>query len=264
MNNGNKNTIFKLLICFFVIAIFCNVTTLKSDVVIIENIDKFDLQSYFPESINQDTLLQRKAYFTSYSFKHGQSSWVLYNLKKEHLFGDVSRKNNFKADPDIYDAISPKLYSISGYDKGHLAPAADFSWSEQAMEESFYMSNISPQKPGFNRGIWKKLEDKVRKWAEERHSLIVLVGPVLSDTLTKLKNKVSIPEIFYKIILDKEANEAISFLMKNDSSSLPISYFAVSIDSIEKISGINFFYLKDSTWQKKVECCFDVEKWNIK
>lgn len=129
------------------------------------------------------------------------------------------------------------------------------------MSESFYMSNISPQYPGFNRGIWKKLEDRVRKWANERQDLLIVVGPILHDSLTKLKDKVSIPEIYFKIILDKNNNEAIAFLMRNESTEMPLSHFAVSIDSVEKLSGLNFFFQQDSAWQQKVECCFDYKIW---
>lgn len=238
-------------------------TILKSDYIFSDYEDKSDVKLYSPEKIINDTLLERNAYFASYSFIHGQSNWVLYNLKKEHLFGDVARKNNFKADPDIFDAVSPSVYTKSGYDRGHLAPAADFSWSEQAMTESFYMSNMSPQQPGFNRGIWKKLEDQVRKWAEEKQNLIIVVGPILNDTLTKLREKVSIPEIYYKVILDVNKNDAIAFLMRNESSAMPVSSFAVSVDSVENLSGINFFYLQDSSWQQNVECFFDLTKWNM-
>lgn len=263
MYQGSKNTIFKLLMCFLAIAFLIPAFILKSDSISLAKQDKTDIKSYLPNRFENDTLLERKAYIASYSSKHGQSVWVLYQLKKEHLYGDVTRKNNFKADPDMPGAISPSVYTKSGYDRGHLAPAADFSWSEQAMAESFYMSNMSPQLPGFNRGIWKKLEDQVRKWAAEKHDLIVVVGPLLSDSLQKLKDMVSIPDMYYKVILDNNNNEAIAFLMKNESSSLPLTTFAVSIDSVEKISGIDFFCLLDSLWQQKVECCIDVKKWEI-
>ncbi|MFN7014469.1 MAG: DNA/RNA non-specific endonuclease, partial [Bacteroidia bacterium] len=224
---------------------------------------KTDIKSYLPNRFANDTLLERKAYIASYSSKHGQSAWVLYQLKKEHLYGDIARKNNFKEDPDLPGAISPLVYTKSGYDRGHLAPAADFSWSEQAMVESFYMSNMSPQLPGFNRGIWKKLEDQVRKWAEEKQDLIVVVGPVLNDTLRRLKEIVSIPDIYFKVILDKNNNDCMAFLMKNEPSKLSLETFAVSIDSVEKLSGIDFFCLQDTLWQQKVECCLNIKKWNL-
>ncbi len=127
MYNGNKNTIFKLLFCFLALAFLWPLTILKSDYIFSDYEDKSDVKLYSPEKNNNDTLLERNAYFASYSFIHGQSNWVLYNLKKEHLFGDVARKNNFKADPDIFDAVSPSIYTKSGFDRGHLAPAADFS-----------------------------------------------------------------------------------------------------------------------------------------
>ena len=251
-----------MLFCFWAIAFLAPVTLLRSDSVLNQNADKSEVLKFAPNSFKSDTLLKRSAYYAAYSFAHGLSEWVLYNLRKEHLFGDESRKNNFKADPDLRDAISSKVYTKSGFDRGHLAPAADFSWSEQAMSESFYMSNISPQHPAFNRGIWKKLEDRVRKWANEKKDLLIVVGPILHDSLTKLKDKVSIPEVFYKIILDINENEAIAFLMKNESCLLPLSLFAVSVDSVEKLSGLDFFFQQDSVWQQKVECCFDLKKWN--
>jgi endonuclease G len=263
MYNGIKNTIFKLLFGVFSSAFLWSAFTLRSDSISLAHQEKTELRTYLPNQFKADTLLERKAYFASYSFSNGQSSWVLYNLRKEHLFGNVARKNNFKADSDIADAISPSVYTKSGYDRGHLAPAADFSWSEQAMSESFYMSNMSPQLPGFNRGIWKKLEDQVRKWANDKLDLIIVVGPVLNDTLLKLKDRVSIPELYYKIIVDMKNKDAIAFLMKNESSSLPLSTFAVSIDSVERISGIDFFYQQDSLWQNNVECCFELKKWRI-
>lgn len=263
MYNGNKNTIFKLLLCFLAIAFLYPVLILKSDSISVIYQDKSDIKTFFPSRFKNDTLLERKAYNASYSSFHGQSNWVLYTLKKEYLFGEAVRKNNFKADADIADAVSPSIYTKSGFDRGHLAPAADFSWSEQAIAESFYMSNMSPQLPGFNRGIWKKLEDQVRKWADEKQNLMIVVGPILHDSLVKLKNRVSIPDVFYKIILDKNQNNAIAFLMKNESSLLPISAFAVSIDSVEKLSGIDFFYRQDSLWQQKVECSFDLKEWKL-
>ncbi|MFN4233563.1 MAG: DNA/RNA non-specific endonuclease [Bacteroidia bacterium] len=263
MINGTKNTIFKLLFSFLAIAFLAPFSQLMSDGISTQNTDKSEMLKFAPTCFKSDTLLKRTAYFASYSFAHGQSEWVLYNLRKEHLFGDEKRKNNFKADPDLNNAISSQIFTKSGYDRGHLAPAADFSWSQQAMVESFYMSNISPQLPGFNRGIWKKLEDKVRTWAYEKQDLLIIVGPILNDTLKKLKDRVSIPAIFYKIILDKKQNEAIAFLMKNESSNFPLHNFAVSVDSVEKLSGLDFFFQQDSLWQQNVECCVDLEKWPL-
>lgn len=260
MFNGFKNTIFKLLFCFFIIAFWWPNAYLVSYSILGIN---SEFLKFAPNCSKGDTLLQRKAYYASYSIAHGQSEWVMYALKKEHLFGKEKRKNNFKADPDLPNFISPQIYTKSGFDRGHLAPAADFSWSEQAMAESFYMSNISPQLPAFNRGIWKKLEDKVRVWANEKQDLLIIVGPILNDTLKKLKDRVSIPAIFYKIILDINQNEAIAFLIKNESSEGLLHNFAVSIDSVEKLSGLDFFYQQDSLWQQNIEYCYELKKWAI-
>lgn len=258
MNKGNINIIFKQQIFFTAITFLVALLAFSPKRIYITH---DDVKNFFANCFVSDTLLIRSAYVAAYTSRHGQSSWVLYRLKREYLHGQVTRKNTFKADPDLPNAIMPSVYTKSGFDRGHLAPAADFSWSEQAMAESFYMSNISPQYPGFNRGVWKRLEDKVRQWAEEKQDLIIVVGPILTDSLEQLKEQVSIPSIFYKIILDKRKNEAIAFLMKNASSSLPLETFAVSVDSVEALSGIDFFYKQDSLWQQKVECCYEKKLW---
>src|SRR5450759_1124712 len=92
-------------------------------------------------------------------------------------------RGNFKMD-QLVTTISSKSsdYTKSGYDRGHLCPAADMGFNPVAMEESFFMSNISPQVPDFNRGLWKELEMTVRKWAIKEHKLYVVTGPVFKDS----------------------------------------------------------------------------------
>lgn len=147
-------------------------------------------------------------------------------------------------------------YKGSRYDKGHLAPAADMAWDSTAMCESFYMSNMSPQLPAFNRGIWKRLEDQVRDWAIENQEIWIVTGPVLRDDLPTIgTNHVSVPEYFYKVIIDiKEPDfKGIGFILPNKGSKEPLTAFAVTIDSVEALTGLDFFPGLPDSLEKLIE-----------
>ena len=196
--------------------------------------------------VDSSDIVFHKAYSLKYNEEHEQAEWVRYILTKEHLLmKKVSRSNKFKADTLVRNgSATPNDYKHSGYDRGHLAPAADMSWSKATMEESFYMSNMSPQFPSFNRGVWKRLESKVRDWAKKYDSLYVVTGPVLKDNLKNIGiNQVSVPEYFYKTLLVYTVTDkkAIGYILPNIKSSTVIDSFAVTVDSVESVTGINFF-----------------------
>lgn len=154
-------------------------------------------------------------------------------------------------------------YRGSGYDRGHLAPAADMKWSPTAMSESFYMSNMSPQRPRFNRGMWKRLEEKVRTWATESEEIYVVTGPVLSDNLPTIgANQVAVPEYYYKVILDFKEPElkGIGFILANQSSTQPLATYAVTIDSVEVVTGIDFFPAIEDSLEERIESSVQVQK----
>ena len=135
-------------------------------------------------------------------------------------------------------------------------------WSKEAMSESFFMSNMSPQKPGFNRGIWKKLETLVRKWAVDNGSIYIVTGGVLKEVQTIGTNQVSIPEYYYKVILDyREPEIKGGFILKNQKSSDPLRKFAVSIDEVEKMTGIDFFHSLPDAIENEIELKYDIEKY---
>lgn len=190
-------------------------------------------------------LIEHRAFSLGYSEEHEQAAWVAYLLSSRHGENLHNRRNNFRADPQVSSgSASPQDYTNSGYDRGHLAPAADFDFSREALSESFYMSNMSPQLPSFNRGDWKELEDLVRQWATREDSLWVVSGPVLKKGLQKIgANGVSVPDYFYKIILDVRQPEIkmISFLMPNKKINQDLRYWVVPVDSVEKVSGLDFF-----------------------
>jgi len=191
-----------------------------------------------------------------------QAVWVCYLLTKDHLDHPVCKRNNrFKSDLNIHtNSASPKDYYKSGYDRGHLAPAADMLWSEKAMHESFYMSNMSPQKPGFNRGAWKKLEGRVRKVALIEDSIIIITGPLFLDTLGSIgENEVLIPSHYYKAIIDISAPKlgAVAFIMPNRNTKLSLDKFAVSIDSLEHLIGLNLMEPLDDDLEIQLESTID-------
>ena len=219
--------------------------------------DSFDYEAfdlYFTKAFDfmwpayeaNQAIIERPYYTIRYSEEHEQALWVAYKLSSDSLNQKrFDRTDDFRKDPRIRTGSAELSdYKGSGYDRGHLAPAADFSYDEFALSQSFYMSNMSPQAPSFNRGIWKKLEDRVRKWATKNTEIYIVTGPVLNKKLKTIgNNEVSIPEYYYKVVLDitKPEIKAIAFLMKNEKSTASLSSFVVPIDRIEELTQIDFF-----------------------
>ncbi len=215
--------------------------------------------------------INHMGYGVSYNAEFKVPNWVFYELTRGELNGDNKRKNNFAPDPAVPVTQMAQLsdYRNSGYDRGHMAPAADFSWSETAMEESFYLSNICPQGHDFNAGIWLTLEDKVREWAQRDSAICVVTGPILpkgpkpAGMKTIGKNKVLVPQRFYKVILAPfgQKPKAIGFIMENHDSRKSLSTFAVSVDSVERVVGMDFFSVLPDDVEKSVEKNFSLKEW---
>ena len=189
------------------------------------------------------------------------AEWVSYTLTQEKLIKNARRTNKFIEDKNISTG-SAKLsdYKASGYDRGHLAPAADMAWSEQSENESFLMSNMTPQVPQFNRGIWKELESQVRKYAQSLDFLIVATGPILEkqpeEYSTIGQSKVCVPEYFYKVLLakDKDGNwQSIGFIIPNEKSEQDIFSYKVCVNEVEAKTGIEFFSALDDSIEEEVE-----------
>ena len=214
-------------------------------------------------------LIRHSGYSLVYNETYEQAAWVAYQLTEKETKKLYDRTDKFIEDPSVSTGSAADAdYSGSGYDRGHLAPAADMGWSSTTMAESFYFSNMSPQVPGFNRGIWKRLEEQVRSWAIEYDTIYVVTGPVLKGDMGSIgANKVAVPNYYYKVILDMHSkpHQAIGFVMENASASGDLSNFAVSIDSVERFTGIDFFpSLEDAaetTLEKTV--CTSCWTWEI-
>lgn len=222
--------------------------------------------NYLPTHSYSSEVVYHKAYALQYDEKYEQADWVAYELTKDMVEGSkYKRSNKFRADPDVKTgSANPSDYTKSGYDRGHLCPAADMSWDSVAMLESFYMSNMSPQVPGFNRGIWKRLEEEVRQWAVANKGIYVVTGPILSENPPTIgKNKVAVPNYYYKVILDYTEPEikGIGFVLPNKFSSKPLYYYSVTIDFVEALTGIDFFPELPDSVEEKIEGTAEKGKW---
>lgn len=206
------------------------------------------LSDGYPGSSTADTIRSYKGFDLAYNEASEQAAWVVYVLTREEVEkGSVARTDNFRSDKSILTgSASLADYRKSGFDRGHLAPAGDMKWDKEAMSQSFLMSNMSPQNPSFNRGIWRELEEQVRRWALERDSLYIVCGPVLSSIEGTIgENQVGVPGYYFKIIVDLSppGHGMIAFLMPNEGSDLDLDRYAISVDSLESFTGYNFFEL---------------------
>ena len=219
-----------------------------------------------PFSSNPETIITHSGFSLQYSPAHEQAAWVAYVLTSKEVHGNVPRSNNFREDSSVISgSASLADYKGSGFDRGHMAPAGDLKWSQSSMKDSFFMSNMSPQVPGFNRDIWKRLEEWTRDQAVDNSELIVVTGPVLTDGPYKEigENGVDIPKKYFKVLLDYTGPDikAIGFIMNNEASKANIIDFAASIDDVEKLTGLDFFYLLPDTSEENLESQYDINLW---
>lgn len=213
----------------------------------------------------QQQIIRHTGYTVSYNKDTKLPNWVSYELTRAETKGKEKRSNRFIADPLVKGAIATNAdYTRSGYDKGHMAPAADMKWSPVAMNESFYFSNMCPQHPQLNRRGWKKLEDKIRDWAVVDSAIIIICGPVIKKQPKTIgKNKVVVPQQFFKVILSPfvKPMRAIGFLFNNEQSVDPLSAYVVTVDSIERLTNMDFFSLLPDEIENKIEAEANYFQW---
>lgn len=206
----------------------------------------------------QGILLKRTGYTASYSEYYKNPQWVAWELTDNETQGEIGRKNKFMPDPDLPEPrVTHQDYTGSGYDRGHMAPAADMKWSEKAMEESFYMSNVCPQNRKLNRDDWGDLEDACRRWAKRYGAIYIACGPIY-DTRTPLRigeHGVAVPDRFFKVILinDPKNPIALGFLFKNEAHHQPLRNYQVTVDKVEGITSLDFFSLLPDSTEQRIE-----------
>ena len=217
-----------------------------------------------------DVILDREGFAAGFIHSKHQPAWVSYRLTIDEVTNKVVRRtNNFTPDPLIPATTAyPADYVRTGYDRGHLAPAADMAWSTNAMNNSFYMSNMSPQAARFNRGIWKDLEEFVRYTAIKEGSILVVTGPIFVNgkAIPELigQTKVEVPIGFYKVLAtETEPRKAIGFMLLNEGSDRQLSDFAVPVRFIEAITGLDFYGSLPTGIQDGMEQSFDPKQWGF-
>lgn len=217
----------------------------------------------------KEQIIKHEGYTVSYNSDYRIANWVAYELTAEEAKSKkTERSNKFVSDPDVKGATATNEdYTRTGYDRGHLAPAGDMKWSAKAMRESFYLSNICPQEPGLNRGIWKELEEQCRLWAMDNGSLLVVTGPVLTEDMKRLgKNRVAVPKSFYKVLCYNSGGNylGIAFLFDNKYYENGSLYsMAIPIDSVEKVTGIDFFPTLPDDIEKEMEASVEFGGWSF-
>ena len=214
-------------------------------------------------------ILSYKGFTVSYNNNTRLPNWVAYELTATEVAGDLPRKDKFRPDPAANGPQANREdYRNSGWDRGHMAPAADMKWDAEAMGESCYFTNICPQNPQLNGGDWKELEDKCRKWAEKHGRIYIACGPIIlgNEHGTIGANEVIIPDKFYKVVLARINGEyrGAGFIFHNSPLrkskisgkppvNRPLESYLVPIDEVEAITGIDFFPALPADTQNRVE-----------
>ncbi len=224
-------------------------------------------EDILPTSSKGGEIVRHDYFVLSYVEAHEQAEWVAYELNRDRLNENwAERPNTFRPDPEVStESATPRDYTSSGYDKGHLCAAADMAFNDQAIDQTFFMSNMSPQVPAFNGGIWRELEELTRDWARKQQKIYVVTGPVLPATAkTQIGfSKVTVPDAYYKVIFAPEQMRTLAFIIPNQVSDQPMFNYACSIDKVEAVTGIDFFprLLKGSN--EALESAFDPLSWPI-
>lgn len=221
-----------------------------------------------PLTNTDEQILYRTGYVTSYNKANKIPNWVAWHLTKAHTYGKSSRQGmEFTEDNDV---PSPRAdfwdYYNSGYDRGHMCPAADNKWSDEAMNESFLMTNICPQNNSLNAGDWNEMEIQCRNWARRYGSVYVICGPILYKGVHKRigKHKVVVPEAFFKVVMRMGKNpKAIAFAYKNRSGNRPKGDYVNTVDEMERITGIDFFPSLPDDIEEKMEAEADLSDWGL-
>jgi endonuclease G len=237
----------------------------------------------YPTSTNPLTIAEHSALVIGFNESYRLAEWTFHQLLPDVIDGGITRSNDFRPDPKLEGKTAIEAdyfirtekedgtfkYDGFGFDRGHLAPSADFRWSAQGLSQSYYYSNMTPQRPGFNRESWADVENTLRSIVQNNpQRYFVLTGPVLHDSLPVIErsvNQIPIPELHYKIIVDLESDnpKGMAFLMPNKKCEKPVYEYVVSIDSVEAITGLNFFPNLDTKTERQVESKSDYNAWKV-
>jgi endonuclease G, mitochondrial len=242
-------------------ALFSSYKNVSNDIDFQKN--SFD---FLPTSTTK-TIVKHDYFTLSYNEKYEQAEWVAYELKNNRYSSRDFKRPYFIEDPKVSTQSADwRNYKKSGYDKGHLCPAGDMKFDLNAYNDTFYTSNISPQKHDFNSGIWNTLEGKVRYWAQKYDAIYVVTGGILTNDLETIgREKVAVPKYFYKVLLDESKGKykMIAFLLPAQDSNQPLYKFVVPTDVIEKMTGIDFYPKLNDKIEVPLEKNSDYKEWSF-
>ena len=233
--------------------------------IVTTHIDDLDM-AHTPKGMPSQ-IIRHKGHTLSYNNNWRLANWVGYELTREETDGHVERTDWFEEDPQVQGVrVRHSDYTNSGFDRGHMAPAGDMKWNKEAMVASFYMSNICPQVHALNAGVWNTLENRARSWATQDSAIIIVSGPIVpAQHMTIGRNRVAVPTHFYKIIASPYGHSprGIAFVMPNEATDAPLYTYTVSIDSVEKLTGIDFLYNLPDSLENFIENNIDLSSWQL-
>ena len=214
-----------------------------------------------------ETLLRYEGMTISFNPDTPQPNWASWELLASEATGDAPRSDSFAPDPEVEGCATLSDYRRSGYDRGHMAPAGDMKWSAEAMRQSFLLTNVCPQKGDLNRGAWQKLEEKCRQKALTDSAVIIVCGPVFlpGEGIERIgATGVAVPRRFFKVILSPYIDHptAIGFIMPNGPVAGGMMPHAVSVDSVEALTGHDFFAELPDEIETIVESQCDFNRWS--
>lgn len=215
-----------------------------------------------------EQILHRTAMTISYNKEMRIPNWVAYQLLVDDMDGYAGREPEFYQDMEVDEEcrVSTFDYSRSGYDRGHMAPAADFSGDSNAKKETFYMTNICPQNHELNGRYWNNLEQQCRRWAYQEGGIYSVVGPIVTSKHPKTigKHQVVVPDAFFRCVvsLRKGQEKAIGFIYKNISDPQQMSQTACTVDQVEEITGLDLFAALPQPLQDRLEGSYSLREWN--
>ncbi|MBR4817916.1 MAG: DNA/RNA non-specific endonuclease [Bacteroidales bacterium] len=223
-----------------------------------------------PATSGDDIILTHTGFIISYNAEARLPEWVAYELTADETRGDVDRDESvFRMDPTYKGTQAMREdYFDSGWTRGHMACAADFQWDEEAMNDTFYLTNICPQDEELNKGDWNYLEKQVRRWARDYGKVWVVSGPIVGTNRYGIigDRGVTVPDSFFKAVLAENRGKyhAIAFVMDNDDKRYWLDDCAMTVDELEDITGLDFFPMLPDEVEKNVESKITLSFWDIK
>lgn len=221
-----------------------------------------------PAYIEGHEVVRHTGYTLSWNEQYLVADWVAYELTATELdTQEFSRSEDFRPDETVRRSSQLEDYKSSGYSRGHLAPAQDFKWSENAMSETFYLTNMVPQLQNYNGGIWLKAENATRDAARITGAVYVVTGPVLTDGPFETigDNKVAIPKECYKALLVIDENGGVHTIAlsipQNAGKKESLSKYLMTVDELEALTGLDFFIELEDEVENAAEATYDISYW---